>query len=583
MSWKKQQEDDIHQAKILNDLLKKMTKNFTNVNKQSMHMAEVFKNATEKTTQIKSKLRGDRSHERHLLKELSIQEEIMEKKLKGLKEDREEQGRQKESRNRNRLDEIRTQGENVRHNLKMRHLYKDQGQSLSNVMNLMTGMSGRGAVMGGISTAFNTLSLGSNILETNKNLKEAQTELDEFTTKGEKGFDGNKQEFKGQLEQFTDRVDRLTAILTEQREKLGMFGKFGGEGKEDSKWAQRLEPIMTWAKNNKSGIIISAASIGLLFMTFKKLLSVSPMLQKMLELMSLSFNLILRPFGDFIGFILMPIAIAMLATVMPFFKEAYKFLIKLGAGMGAKFVKGDILGGLGLMFEAISPFDVLRWIFGDREGNTEGGIGTVGAVLSAGLLGLFAAVIISLRKMTGWVRAFLGIKPVVVDTPRPSSTGGAPDDINWRDGKRPSPNNTVGRTEIIRSTIGDVFRTLKIGKFNTLASLRGGSGGTAFMVSQMLDHYAPFKEAKLDWFKWTRDVSGANDPSNAWKGIDQYGQGIGTPDYSQKHPFAHNVDSGGNVIINIENISSDMDLVKVTEEMSIIAQEFKLNNIGGDQ
>ena len=583
MSWKKQQEDDIHQAKILNDLLKKMTKNFTNVNKQSMHMAEVFKNATEKTTQIKSKLRGDRSHEKHLLKELSIQGEILEKKLKGLNEDRKEQGRQKESRNRNRLDEIRTQGENVRHNLKMRQLYKDQGQSLSNVMNLMTGMSGRGAVMGGISTAFNTLSLGSNILETNKNLKEAKTELDEFTTKGEKGFDGNKQEFKGQLKQFSDRVDRLTAVLTEQREKLGMFGKFGGDEKGDSKWAKRLEPIMTWAKNNKSGIIISAASIGLLFMTFKKLLSVSPMLQKMLELMSLSFNLILRPFGDFIGFILMPIAIAMLATVMPFFKEAYKFLIKLGAGMGAKFVKGDILGGLGLMFEAISPFDVLRWIFGDREGNTEGGIGTVGAVLSAGVLGLFAAVIISLRKMTGWVRAFLGIKPVVVDTPRPSSAGGAPDDINWRDGKRPSPNNTVGRTEIIRSTIGDVFRTLKIGKFNTLASLRGGSGGTAFMVSQMLDHVPAFKEAKLEWFKWTRDVSGANDPSNAWKGIDQYGQGIGTPDYSQKHPFAHNVDSGGNVIINIENISSDMDLVKVTEEMSIIAQEFKLNNIGGDQ
>jgi hypothetical protein len=99
----------------------------------------------------------------------------------------------------------------------------------------------------------------------------------------------------------------------------------------------------------------------------------------------------------------------------------------------------------------------------------------------------------------------------------------------------------------------------------------------------MLDHVPAFKEAKLEWFKWTRDVSGANDPSNAWKGIDQYGQGIGTPDYSQKHPFAHNVDSGGNVIINIENISSDMDLVKVTEEMSIIAQEFKLNNIGGDQ
>ena len=327
-----QAETDIRQAKILNDLLEKLTKNFTTLNKNAMHMAEVFKTASEKTTQIKDKLAGDRSHERALIKQLNIEKETLDIKMKGLKEDREEQGRQKESRNRNRLDEIRTQGENVRHNLKMRQLYKDQGQSLSNVMNLMTGMSGRGAVMGGISTAFNTLSLGSNILETNKNLKEAKEQKKNLEDNNDMFV--NEQDYKEQLKQFTARVDRLTAILTEQREKLGMFGKFGGAGIDDSKWAKRLEPIMTWAKKNKTGIIISAASIGLLFMTFKKLLSVSPMLQKMLEVIGLAFNLILRPFGDFIGFILRPLAMSFLTMVMPLFQKAYPLLMELGTTIG---------------------------------------------------------------------------------------------------------------------------------------------------------------------------------------------------------------------------------------------------------
>ncbi len=363
-----QAETDIRQAKILNDLLEKLTKNFTTLNKNAMHMAEVFKTASEKTTQIKDKLSGDRSHERHLIKQLGIEKEALDIKMKGLKEDREEQGRQKESRNRNRLDEIRTQGENVRHNLKMRQLYKDQGQSLSNVMNLMTGMSGKGAAMGGISTVFNTLSLGSNILETNKNLKDAKLEHEYFTSSfGKAGFQGNKEDYKGEMKRLKERVDRLTAVLTEQREKLGIFGKFGGAGVDDSKWAKRLEPIMTWAKKNKTGIIISAASIGMMFMVFKKLLSVSPMLQKMLEVMSLAFNLILRPFGDFIGFILRPIAMGFLMMVMPFFKTAYPMMMKLGTTIGDALANWKFGDAITAVLETFPPMQMITAI-GEKLG-----------------------------------------------------------------------------------------------------------------------------------------------------------------------------------------------------------------------
>ena len=483
----------------------------------------------------------------------------------------------------------------------MRQLYKDQSQSLSNVMNLMTGMTGRGAAMGGISTAFNTFSLGSEIVGTNKSLDEAREEQRVMRLSGQ----SMDPAFEVTWKKINRRIERLIEVRTEQREKLGVFGGFGGKGEEDSKWAKRLEPIMSWAKKNKSGIIISAASIGMMYMVFKKLLSVSPMLQKMLEVMGLAFNLVLRPFGDFIGFILRPIAMNMLALVMPFFKEAYPFLMKLGSAMGEKFAVGDILGALGLMFEAIHPFDVLKWIFGDREGNTEGGIGAVGAVLSAGVLGLFSAVVLSIYKMTGWVRAFLGLKPIPTVTPTPtttttsimtstqpsSSSGGSPKDlrgVNWRDGKisgsyypwqtTPQPNQKVNQLQSIKNTIDDVIKNLKFGKLNSLASIRGGSGGTAFMISQLLDNVPIFKENKLELWKWWRDMDGRNDPSNAWKGIDQYGQGIGVPDYSQKYPFAHNVDSTGtpiNININIDNVENSSDVDYLMNEM---VQEMESSN-----
>tara|TARA_R110002153_G_scaffold4162_2_gene19957 strand:+ start:11 stop:1054 length:1044 start_codon:yes stop_codon:yes gene_type:complete len=76
---------------------------------------------------------------------------------------------------------------------------------------------------------------------------------------------------------------------------------------------------------------------------------------------------------------------------------------------------------------------------------------------------------------------------------------------------------------------------------------RVGSGGTAFMVAGMLDMVPEFKQARLDFNEFLRDATGGNDPSNAWKGLDKTGKGIGTPDYSQEFPFAHNVNQDGSI------------------------------------
>ena len=240
----------------------------------------------------------------------------------------------------------------------------------------------------------------------------------------------------------------------------------------------------------------------------------------------------------------------------------------------------------------------MDYIFGDTENNIEGKIGTVGALLAAGVLGLFTAVTLSIVKMTRWVMNLFKIKiPGMSSTGTVSGVGGAPNDLgenakkkwnpnprepNWKTGGQNQKPNLIQSS---RNSVVDFFKSWKLNpKFNFKTSIRPGGGGAAFTVASMLDLVPEFYEAKMHWFKFFRDSTGMNDESRAWMGYDDYGFGIGTPDYRNENPYAHNVDSSGNIIININgDISSDMDLATITEEISTVAQELKLDNIGGGQ
>ena len=426
--WKKIRDKELEDAKRLEEITAKLTKNYTDITTRALSLARAFKEVEGKVNIQSSKERMNLANiESNDQKLASIQnfkilfenqsfqhtQDAFNQKVRSDKAELDQKQQhatsERKARDKERSDEIdhrkkvtiekeKVHGENVRYNLRMRALYRDQGQSFSNVMNMMTGskMGGsfRGAAMGGVGQIFGAVSKGSGILADTKLLKDAQEEYNIFKATSKYG----DPKYADEDRKLSERVDRLTEILKQTRDRMGIFqGIMGGEGAEGSAISKRLEPLVEWAKKHKTGIILSAASIGLMFITFKKLLSVSPMLQKMLEIMGLAFNLVLRPFGDFIGFILRPIAMMMLTSVMPFFKAAYPFLMTLGSAMGEKFAKGDILGGLGLMFEAITPMDVLAWIFGDREDNIEGAIGAGGAVIggsaiATGVIGSVAAI-----------------------------------------------------------------------------------------------------------------------------------------------------------------------------------------------
>jgi|TARA_R110000824_G_scaffold356890_2_gene544190 hypothetical protein len=235
------------------------------------------------------------------------------------------------------------------------------------------------------------------------------TKLEGERDDSEKQFKSARRKYNTNKKNFGEDDDKTKTSYIRMNEKQADFlhmkklikqesetgaGKTLKDSPASKKFAQSLEGLGNFVEKNKNGIIISAFSLGIFVGMLKKLLSVSPMLQKMLEVMNLAFTLVLRPFGDFIGFFLRPIAMLMLATVMPFFKEAYPMLAKLGNLLGegvAEFIKTGnpiaLLQALGLTFETIKPERVLAWIFGDRENNTAGGVGATGAVLSAGAVG----------------------------------------------------------------------------------------------------------------------------------------------------------------------------------------------------
>ena len=426
---KQQAENDIRQAKLLSELLDQLAKHLGTLDKSAIHLAEVFRKTGQETLRkekdIDYKDRHDKRIQRGYNKDREFKEEHDNKVQEGYDKEREfltwkinmqgrakfleekfqrekqaEDGRQKDSRARNRIEVERVHGENVRHNLKMRSLYKDQSESFGKVMSMMTGMTGKGAAMGGVSKLYNTLTLGSGVLDISGKLRLAKSELADYQE-----MDDGSEQSKGWLKLFGDKVLRLTAVQAEMREKMGIFGGFGGKGDEDSKWARRLEPFIAFAKKNKDGIIISAVSIGMMFMVFKKLLSVSPMLQKMLEVMGLAFNLILRPFGDFLGFILRPIAMGFLTMVMPFFQMAYPILMELGTTIGNALANWDLQGAVTAILDTFPPFQMIEAIAAklglvdpvSEETDDKSNIVLTGAALLAAGGGLLSAPYVGYR------------------------------------------------------------------------------------------------------------------------------------------------------------------------------------------
>lgn len=87
----------------------------------------------------------------------------------------------------------------------------------------------------------------------------------------------------------------------------------------------------------KLGMI--AGLVGIAVGMVKMLVSSSPMLKQILKLFNFGIMLILRPIGDFIGFMLRPIMLMVLTKfILPFYQNALPMMQEMGAMVGEKLV-----------------------------------------------------------------------------------------------------------------------------------------------------------------------------------------------------------------------------------------------------
>ena len=456
----------------------------------------------------------------------------------------------------------------VERHIRLRHSLDQMNQSVGVFKGMLTGISPMQAVGGGFSHAINLIQTQRGIT----GLKGQREDLISQISKAEedkKGMFGEDE--KKQARFITDLQQDLTGIrkLIKQEESSG-YGKELAKGGMASKFAKSFEGIGDFVSKHKTGILISTASMGIFIGMLKTLLSVSPMMQKMLEVMNLAFTLVLRPFGDFIGFFLRPIAMMMLATVMPFFKEAYPMLAQLGTMLGegfAEFMKtGDLtelFEALGFTFEKITPAKVLGFIFGtDRDGNTEGAVGAGALGIGAGAIG-------------GTVgAAWLGGK--VLGGVKNMFTGGTPDTATnvgeiEEEGKKKSPrgkgmkanwNNLKGKIPAAKLAQAGKWAA----RFGTKAipiagwAMLAGELGLTAIKALNPDAYAALREGSMATFG--DDVGGFLVPEKTlgeeiWDaGSAITGQGTTTE-----------TTAGGDTIIvttNIGEVHSDVDVNEVT-------------------
>tara|TARA_B100000949_G_scaffold35482_1_gene29367 strand:+ start:595 stop:2289 length:1695 start_codon:yes stop_codon:yes gene_type:complete len=202
-------------------------------------------------------------------------------------------------------------------------LNKEYGRSAASLQ-MFTGLLTKGASAGFI---FNKLAntIGGVSKELDKYKQELQ-QLDKLTAKYKKqGLDLAKPENIAEHDILAAQKARTDEAKERMDEKKGGTGKL----------AEGISSMKAFAEKHKTGILIGAGSIGVLLTVLKKAFDVSPMFQAIKKLLHFGFMLILRPIGDFFGFIMRPIMVLMLRKfIIPWYKDVYPYMKKWGSQLG---------------------------------------------------------------------------------------------------------------------------------------------------------------------------------------------------------------------------------------------------------
>jgi hypothetical protein len=216
-------------------------------------------------------------------------------------------------------------------NVKAMKLLSAEMKNGTNSFKMFTGLLSKGITVG---YAFDKLAKHTiGFIDTNDKLRDSQKQLLEMIKKyGEIGSDKGGTE--GKWSDASDK-DRSRAQKLQEATK----------GKEGSKIADQLTGAKEFFGKHKMGIMLGAGAAGVLLKVLKMAFDASPMFQQMLKLWKYGIMMILRPIGDFFGFVMRPIMILLLRKfIIPWYTKMYPQMMKWGTEIGTK-----LAGALGAL------------------------------------------------------------------------------------------------------------------------------------------------------------------------------------------------------------------------------------------
>ena len=326
-------------------------------------------------------------------------------------------------------------GRQVRRNIELRAAMENVTGSLSLFNQMLGGIGFRQAGLrgvGGVTKFFGAAHKRTGVqagISANQLLLDLNRPLGNILDENKGSYDLTKKAVESNP-QLTDKerrrsLERLSMMKKAQKEidsdsaKLREGSLFGALNKHPllTKIAQSrfFEKIAKWADENKGGIAISLVSMGLFIGLLKKMFDASPVLTKMFEMFKLMFDLVLRPFGDMIGFFLLPILRVVMATVIPLFSRLYPKLTQFGLQLGniltnngTGFSWTGLLEALGFVAGKIDIWDVLAFLIGGDHDNASGEAQSYGLGFAALGAGLSIPLGIAGKNTLGWTDRRLG-------------------------------------------------------------------------------------------------------------------------------------------------------------------------------
>jgi hypothetical protein len=247
--------------------------------------------------------------------------------------------------------------ENLKEMALFRKSLKDSGHQFNFLTSLLTKGTAAVTVMGHFTNKLQKI--GENFDALGKATRDVEGYEDKIRNEMKKKNITGSVEDNQTLLSDKDRIKFGQA--KENKKNLTEGGAGGSAGKYMSK-------MMQFADKHKTGLVLGSGVATILLKVLKMAFDASPMFQQIKKLLQFGVMMVLRPIGDFFGFLFRPIMIMLLRKfIIPWYTKMYPVMMQMGDIIGRKLAgafealaEGDVMKAFGILFADVTWENVFK-------------------------------------------------------------------------------------------------------------------------------------------------------------------------------------------------------------------------------